>query len=252
MLLCATRLEYPYAVDNLSAEATDSLKFSFKIQNSERPHQAMVVFQSQDDYQDEVMVAAPVKSSGKGRFELNFARADSRFRYGTRTYSMTFLVGGLTIDEPFKYMLGQIEIKGPSNPATRPERVGYKSQPEIHHQFRPDQRLISQAISGAFTFLVLTPFAVLFFLWSRLGIKFEPLRALASRPLDLIASLVFFGSLTGIEYVFYLYWSHITLFPVLQYLGVLSLVAIVSGRSTLSAVQARRLQRTVGSAKKEL
>jgi len=63
---------------------------------------------------------------------------------------------------------------------------------------------------------------------------------------------VFFGSLAGIEYVFYSYWTHVTLFPVLQYLGVLSLVAVVSGRSVLSAVQIRRIQRTSGSAKKEL
>jgi hypothetical protein len=46
------------------------LKFSFKIDNKEKPHQAMVVFQSQDEFQDEIMVAASVKSSGKGRFDL--------------------------------------------------------------------------------------------------------------------------------------------------------------------------------------
>jgi oligosaccharyltransferase complex subunit delta (ribophorin II) len=72
-----------------------------------------------------------------------------------------------------------------------------------------------------------------------------------SRPLDLITSLVFFGSLAGIEYVFYLYWTHVTLFPVLQYLGALSVVAFFSGRSALSAVQVRRLQRTATPAKKD-
>ncbi|KAG0305408.1 proteasome regulatory particle base subunit [Dissophora globulifera] len=246
------KLEYPYAIQDLSAEPTDSLKLSFKLENSVRPHQAMVVFQSQDEFQDEVMVAASVKGSGKGRLELNFARGDTKFKYGTRKYSMTFLLGGPKVDEPYKYTLGHIEVKGPSvNPPTRPTRVEYKSQPEIHHQFRPDQKLINQAISGAFTILVLTPFAALFILWGQLGIKFEPLKALATKPLDLIAALVFFGSLAGIEYVFYSYWTHVTLFPVLQYLGVLSLVAVISGRSVLSTAQTRRLQRTAGSAKKE-
>lgn len=80
--------------------------------------------------------------------------------------------------------------------------------------------------------------------WSQLGIKFEPLKALAQNPVDLIMALIFFGSLAGIEYVFYSYWTHVTLFPVLQYLGVLSVVAIASGRSVLSAVQTRRLKRT--------
>ncbi|KAF8937323.1 Dolichyl-diphosphooligosaccharide--protein glycosyltransferase subunit Swp1 [Dissophora ornata] len=247
------KLEYPNAAGDLSAESTDLLKFSFKVESSERPHQAMVVFQSQDEFQDEIMVAASVKGSGKGRFELNFAKSDKKFKYGTRTYSMTFLVGGPKIEDPYKYMLGHIEVKGPTtNPATRPTRLEYKSQPEIHHQFRPDQKLINTAISGAFTLLVLAPFAVLLLLWGQLNIKFEPLKALATKPLDLIAAAVFFGSLAGMEYVFYSYWTHVTLFPVLQSLGVLSIVAIVSGRSVLSAAQTRRLQRTAGSAKKEL
>ena len=85
-----------------------------------------------------------------------------------------------------------------------------------------------------------------------MGIKFEPLKALVQRPLDLVAGVVFFSSLAAIEFVFYSYWTHVTLFPVLQYLGVLSLVAFVSGRSVLSSVQTRRLQRTQGSSKKEL
>ncbi|KAG0050531.1 hypothetical protein BGZ83_004693 [Gryganskiella cystojenkinii] len=247
------KLEYPYAVEGLKVDATDILKFSFKVENKERPHQAMVVFQSQDEFQDEIMVAAKVKSTGKGRFDLNFAKADSKFKYGTRQYSMTFLVGGSKIEEPFKYSLGHIEVQGPStNPAIRPSRVEYKVQNEIHHQFRPDQKLINCAISGLFSLFVLAPFAALFLLWSQLGIKFEPLKALAQNPLDLVAGIVFFASLAGIEFVFYSYWTHITLFPVLQYLGALSLVAFVSGRSVLSSVQTRRLQRTQGSSKKEL
>ncbi|KAG0295549.1 hypothetical protein BGZ96_011499 [Linnemannia gamsii] len=247
------KLEYPYAVQDLTANPTDVLKFSFKIDNKEKPHQAMVVFQSQDEFQDEIMVAASVKSSGKGRFDLNFNKADAKFKYGTRKYAMTFLVGGPKIDEPYKYTLGNIEVKGPSsNPASRPARLLYQAQPEIHHQFRADQKLINTAISGLFTFLVLTPFAVLFILWSKLGVKFEPLQAMAAKPFDLINAVVFFGSIAGMEFVFYNYWTHVTLFPVLQALGGLTVVAFISGRYVLSAVQTRRLQRTAGSAKKEL
>ncbi|KAF8975846.1 proteasome regulatory particle base subunit [Entomortierella lignicola] len=246
------KLEYPQVAADISAEPTDSLKFSFKIQNKERPHQAMVLFKSKDEFEDEIMIAASVKTSGKGRFEIEFGKSDRKFKYGTRSYSMTFLVGGPKIDEPYKYELGQIQVQGPSsNPVPRPARNEFSSRPEIHHQFRSDQKLINTAISGAFTLLVLSPFAVLFLLWSQLGIKFEPLQALVQRPLDLIAAIVFFGSITGIEYVFYSYWTHVTLFPVLQYLGVLSVVAFVSGRSVLSTVQERRLQRTANSAKKD-
>lgn len=85
-----------------------------------------------------------------------------------------------------------------------------------------------------------------------MGIKFEPLQAMATKPFDLINAVIFFGSIAGIEFVFYSYWTHVTLFPVLQALGGLSVVAFISGRYVLSAVQTRRLQRTAGSAKKEL
>ncbi|KAG0036823.1 hypothetical protein BGZ82_003657 [Podila clonocystis] len=245
-------LEYPYAIENVSAGPTDSLKFSFKVLNTERPHQAMLIFQSQDEHADEVMVATSVKSSGKGRVELNFARASPKFKYGTRKYSMTFLMGGPKVDEPFRYTLGHIQIEGPdTNPPVRPVQADYKSLPEIAHQFRPEQKLINRAVSSLFSLLALAPFAVLFGLWSQLGLRFEPLKALAHRPMDLITAVVFFGSLIGIELVFYSYWTHVTLFPVLQYVGVLTIIALVSGRSVLSVVQERRLQRSRTESKKE-
>ncbi|KAG0088181.1 hypothetical protein BGZ93_003475 [Podila epicladia] len=238
-------LEYPYAIEHVSAGPTDSLKFSFKVLNTERPHQAMLIFQSQDEHADEVMVATSVKSSGKGRVELNFARASPKFRYGTRKYSMTFLMGGPKIDQPFRYTLGHIQVEGPDiNPPVRLDRLDYKSLPAIAHQFRPEQKLINRAVSGLFSILALAPFAVLFGLWSQLGLRFEPLKAMAHRPVDFITAMVFFGSLVGIELVFYSYWTHVTLFPVLQYVGALSVIALVSGRSVLSVVQERRLQRS--------
>ncbi|KAF9378460.1 hypothetical protein CPC16_011282 [Podila verticillata] len=246
------KLEYPYAVESVSAGPTDSLKFSFKVLNAERPHQAMLIFQSQDEHADEVMVATSVKSSGKGRVELNFAQASPKFGYGTRKYSMTFLMGGPKVDEPFKYTLGHIQVQGPdSNPPLRPVQADYKSLPEIAHQFRPEQMLINRAVSGIFSLLVLAPFAALFCLWSQLGMRFEPLKALTHRPVDLITAILFFGSLAGIEFVFYSYWTHVTLFPVLQYVGVLSVIALVSGRSVLSVVQERRLQRSRTESKKD-
>ncbi|KAF9577845.1 hypothetical protein BGW38_006692 [Lunasporangiospora selenospora] len=227
-------MEYPNTAEGLFAQSSDSLKLTFKVNSQERPHQAMVVFESQDDHHDEIMIAASVKSSGKGRFELDFSASDPRFRYTTRSYTMTFLVGGPALDEPFKYKLGSIEVQGPQvNPATRPKRVEYKIRPEIYHQFRPDQKLINRVISGTFSGL-----------WSKLGIKFEPLKSLASNPLDLVMAVVFFGSLVGIEFLYYSYWSHVTLFPTLQYLGAISLVTLASGKSVLSFIQKRRLQRS--------
>ncbi|KAF9428864.1 proteasome regulatory particle base subunit [Podila epigama] len=243
------KLTYPQAIssaDAITVGPTDNLVMSFKVENKERPHQAMVRFDSKDEYEDQILVVAPVKKiSGKGRLELNIAKANKKFKYGTRKYDITLLLGGPKVDEGLQYHLGEIEIQGPStNPPTRPSRVQYQAQNEIHHQFRPDQKLINRAVSGLFSLLVLAPFAVLAYLWSHLGIKFEPLKSLVQNPVDLAMAIIFFGSLASIEFVFYSYWTHITLFPVLQYLGILSVVAIVSGRSVLSAVQTRRIKRS--------
>lgn len=208
----STRLVYPKAISSAEAFAanpTDHLKLSFKVQNSERPHQAMVRFLSKDDQADQIMVAAPVKkASGKGRFELvspksrlnfilwpahegshcntfflffflffgnqDFAKSHKKFKYGTRKYDMTLLVGGPQVEESLQYALGEIEVRGPaSNPPVRAARVQYEVQPEIHHQFRPDQKLINVAISGFFSLLVLSPVAVLIGLVSFVAFSFS-------------------------------------------------------------------------------
>ncbi|KAG0335620.1 hypothetical protein BG004_008383, partial [Podila humilis] len=157
-------LVYPKAIsESLTAGATDHLKLSFKLENKERPHQAMIRFESKDANADQIMVAASVKkASGKGRFELDFAKSNKKFQYGTRKYDMTLLIGGPAVEESLQYPLGEIEVQGPTtNPKIRPSRVEYQSQKEIHHQFRADQKLINVAISGFFSLLVLAPFVVL-------------------------------------------------------------------------------------------
>ncbi|KAG0251815.1 hypothetical protein DFQ27_008508 [Actinomortierella ambigua] len=257
-------LDYPTALSTpVLAQAGEVVKLSFKIgeHNGKKalPHQAMIRFQSKDEYADSIMVVGSVsKSSGRGRIEIDLASstADERFKYNTRQYNMELLIGGYIQDlDSFKYDLGTIEIEAPaSNPAIRPARVAYTAQPEIHHQFRPDQKLINVVVSGTFTALVLAPWLILALLWSRLNIRFEPLRALAQNPKDIFMALLFMVSLFSIETTLYSYWVGVTLFPTLQQLGVWSVVAAVSGRSALSALQKRRLQRTGGDsgAKKEL
>ncbi|KAF9972452.1 hypothetical protein BGZ73_004434 [Actinomortierella ambigua] len=258
------KLNYPTALNEpVLAQAGEIIKLSFKVgdHNGKKavPHQAMIRFQSQDEHSDSILVPGTVsKSSGRGRVEIDLGSSitDERFKYDTRQYSMELLIGGFVQDlESYKYELGTIKIEAPtSNPAVRPARVSYTAQPEIHHQFRPDQKLINVFVSGTFTVLVLLPWLVLAFLWSKLNIRFEPLRALGQNPVDVFMALLFLVSLFSIETTLYSYWVGVTLFPTLQQLGVWSVIAAISGRSVLSAVQKRRLQRTGGDsgAKKEM
>lgn len=62
--------------------------------------------------------------------------------------------------------------------------------------------------------------------------------ALASAP---IAHALFFGSIVAMEGVFFLYYSSWNLFQTLPVIGLVSVVAFLSGNSALAEVQSRRL-----------
>lgn len=63
-------------------------------------------------------------------------------------------------------------------------------------------------------------------------------KAMGSAP---IPHALFFGSIVAMEGIFFLYYTHWTLFQVLPAASVLGAVAFVSGSRALSEVQERRL-----------
>lgn len=63
-------------------------------------------------------------------------------------------------------------------------------------------------------------------------------KAIAQAPLSHAA---FLGSIIGMEFVFFLYYSSWNLFQVLPVLGLVGAVAVISGPKALGEVQSRRL-----------
>jgi oligosaccharyltransferase complex subunit delta (ribophorin II) len=63
-------------------------------------------------------------------------------------------------------------------------------------------------------------------------------KAMANAP---ISHALFFGSIVGMEFVFYMYYTSWKLFTVLPIAGAVGVVAFLSGSGALTEVQERRL-----------
>lgn len=152
----------------------------------------------------------------------------------------------------------ELKIKRDSShpPTTYKAPLRYGKLPEIHHIFRADPKNPPKIISLAFALAVVAAVPVLFISVSRkletiaqtetnvlqwliLGGNVTDLgSALASAP---IAHALFFGSIIAMEGVFFLYYSSWNLFQTLPVIGLVGVVAFLSGNSALAEVQSRRL-----------
>ncbi|KAI9254240.1 Oligosaccharyltransferase subunit Ribophorin II-domain-containing protein [Sporodiniella umbellata] len=109
-------------------------------------------------------------------------------------------------------------------------------QPEIHHVFRAEEKMPPTYFSTTFSVIVLLPWVLLALGWTQLG--YTPTKVLCN--LTSLPMVSFLGSLIAIEYLFYLYWTHLSLFQMLPYLGGLCLAAFITGQRALTQVQERR------------
>ncbi|KAI8979257.1 Oligosaccharyltransferase subunit Ribophorin II-domain-containing protein [Mycotypha africana] len=119
----------------------------------------------------------------------------------------------------------------------------FELQPEIHHMFRPAEKMPPAAFSQLFTLLTLAPWAILALGWFKL--EYTPkkiISELIAGPITRTASIiVFLASLISIEVLFYLYWTRLNLFQTLPYLAGLTIITFFTGQRALSALQNRRL-----------
>ena len=63
-------------------------------------------------------------------------------------------------------------------------------------------------------------------------------KAMAAAP---VSHALFFGSIASIEGIFFLYYSSLNLFQILPAVGILGVIAFLSGMRALGEVQSRRL-----------
>jgi oligosaccharyltransferase complex subunit delta (ribophorin II) len=149
------------------------------------------------------------------------------------------MIGSFGSSVPFKSTLFSIEL--PENKAATPSQtLRYGKLPEIHHIFRDDPRSPPKLLTLLFTLSVLAAFPALLIAWVALGANVKHLpKALAAAP---ISHAVFYSSIIGMEFVFFMYYNSWRLFQVLPVAGVFGLIAFLSGSGALTEVQERRLK----------
>ena len=149
------------------------------------------------------------------------------------------MIGSFGSSKPFRSTLFNIELPE-SKGAAPSQALRYGKLPEIHHIFRDDPRSPPKVLTLLFTLAVLAAFPALLIAWVTLGANVKHLpKALAAAP---ISHAVFFGSIVGMEFVFFMYYNSWKLFQVLPVAGVFGLVAFLSGSGALTEVQERRLK----------
>src|ERR1700753_2345760 len=144
------------------------------------------------------------------------------------------MIGSFGSSVPFKSTLFSIEL--PENKAATPSQtLRYGKLPEIHHIFRNDPRSPPKVLTLVFTLAVLASLPALLLTWAMLGANVKHLsKAFQAAP---ISHAVFFGSIVGMEFVFYMYYTSWNLFQVLPVAGVVGLLAFFSGSGALTEVQ---------------
>jgi oligosaccharyltransferase complex subunit delta (ribophorin II) len=152
----------------------------------------------------------------------------------------SIVIGSFGSSKPLKSQLFSVTVANESSNKTPEPAARYGQLPEIHHIFRDDAKSPPKILSLVFTFAVLACLPAVLVAWAVLGGNLNHLpKALGAAP---ISHTLFFGSIVGMEGVFYMYYTTWRLFTVLPVAGLVALVAFVSGSRALTEVQERRLK----------
>jgi oligosaccharyltransferase complex subunit delta (ribophorin II) len=150
----------------------------------------------------------------------------------------SIVIGSFGSSKPIKSKV--FEFTAPADSSTGDSAPRYGAKPEIHHIFRDDPQSPSKVLTLPFTLAVLACFPGLLIAWVGLGANLSHLsKALGAAP---VSHLLFFGSIVGMEFVFFKYYTEWRLFTLLPVAGVVGLVTFLSGSGALTEVQERRLK----------
>jgi len=228
--------------DTVTLGHTDKIKVSLTAKDgskAKRPHQAFLLVKEASGL--EAPYALNVKESGKGTVEITQRDLPVQLLTSQQPLAASLVLGSFgsskgSVTPVFDINL-EIDHNTPLPAYEAPLRYG--KQPEIHHIFRAEPKNPPKIVSIAFALAVLATVPALFIGWSLTGANVAHLqKALGAAP---ISHITFFGSIISMEGVFFLYYSGWSLFAVLPIMGVVGLVAFLSGTKALGEVQSRRL-----------
>ncbi|KAI8938051.1 hypothetical protein NX059_005723 [Plenodomus lindquistii] len=223
--------------------AADSLKLVLTtVDGSEakRPHQAFLTLTEPSTGLEESFVIS-VKDSGKGKLDLSHKDLPYQFLTTEKPIAASIVIGSFGSSAPYKSKVFDLHVTRDANvPLSVPEApLRYAPEPEIHHIFRDDPKSPPKIITIVFAAAVVGALPVLLGIWATLGANVNHLsKAMSNAP---VSHALFLGSIVGMEGIFFLYYTHWTLFQTLPAAAVVGAVAFLSGSRALSEVQERRL-----------
>ncbi|KAI5467575.1 Oligosaccharyltransferase subunit Ribophorin II-domain-containing protein [Mariannaea sp. PMI_226] len=231
-----------YAKESVVLGHKDTLTVSLTTKEgskAKRPHQAFLILTESSGL--EAPFPLNVKPSGKGSVEITQKDLPVQLLLSDVPLKASLVLGSFGSTTATITPVFDVEIQlDPHSPAPRYQfPLRYSKLALIDHIFRPDPKSPPMVVSLVFVLAVLATIPALFGGWLLLGANVNHLpKALGSAP---VSHIVFFGSIVAMEGAFFLYYSSWNLFQILPVIGVLSVVAFLSGNKALSEVQGRRL-----------
>ncbi|KAF8528658.1 Oligosaccharyltransferase subunit Ribophorin II-domain-containing protein [Trichophaea hybrida] len=230
----------------------DILKLSFTLKDGDtagRPHQAFLLVK---DSQSELETYFPLTvkgSSGKAKVDIPKKHPLAPSRHPELDFTLVLGSFGSSTTPGSLISIGKITpvIDPSAKAALETQRkkdfgegnVVYKPKDEIRHIFRPDPKSPSKIITLVFLLAVIAGYAGLFGVWFPvLGANFKHFpKAIRTAPLS---HPLFLVSLLSLEGIFFMYYTSWNLFQTLPAVGLVGVIAFLSGSRALREVRARR------------
>ncbi|KAF5330170.1 hypothetical protein D9611_010525 [Ephemerocybe angulata] len=217
-------------------EAKDTLKITFQVVDKEdgkgvQPHQTFIRFFDPSTGEEGIQPIR-VTGGGKAKFELNPSKPPLYLPpTSTEPLKVSLIIGTPNYD-PITVRLFDLILPASQPAPTHPDEASFHVRPELHHTFRPDQKLPPKAVSLFFAGLTFAPWVVLIGLWSQVTPRLTHLFSPSILP--------FILSLVAFESLLLTYWVKLRLGEVLLYGAGLGLVTIFTGRQALSSISSLR------------
>jgi oligosaccharyltransferase complex subunit delta (ribophorin II) len=145
--------------------ATDTLKVTFQVVDKEsgegtQPHQTFLRFYDATTNEEGIQPIR-VTQGGKANFELNMGRPPLSLPPTDDAPLQVTLYIGKPDFTPIAAELFDLHIPRSLPPPVHPDEASFHPLPEIHHTFRPDQKLPYKFVSAVFSGLVIAPWFLL-------------------------------------------------------------------------------------------
>jgi len=158
----------------------------------------------------------------------------------SKALEASIVIGSFGSSKPFKSRVLTLTPASDGSVSKDTRTLRYAALPEIHHIFRDDPRSPMKVLTLIFTMAVAACFPGLLGAWASQGANVKHLgKAFGTAP---VSHALFFGSIVGMELVFWQYYTSWKLFTVLPVAAVVGTVLFISGSGALTEVQERRLK----------